>query len=147
MSDHVMCRECAKFRHGYGSRMALGRCTGKSWDGHEGQWPYRKHPCGSFSAREEESAGHAGCAEETAGEEGHDARFYVDVLKSEKCVCGREKNLRGSGKGMAFCIRCFNSLPRELRAALWRPLGKGFEEAYDEAESILGKGGHCGEGS
>jgi hypothetical protein len=56
----VTCRECKKFTHGYGSGMALGRCTGKPWDGHVGQWPYSKHPCTSFVGAEGGSAPSSG---------------------------------------------------------------------------------------
>lgn len=51
------------------------------------------------------------------------------------CRCDRRKK-----KGMSFCPPCYRRLPLEMRNALYRRLGKGYEEAYDDAVKYLEKG-------
>jgi len=58
--------------------------------------------------------------------------FYVKVLAGEECQCDRPKN-----RGKAFCYRCFRELPTAMQRALYRPLGLGFEQAYEEAVKWL----------
>ena len=57
-----------------------------------------------------------------------DRAFYVKTLASEECLCDRPKK-----RGKAFCYRCYRELPTAMQRALYRPLGLGFEEAYEEA--------------
>jgi len=57
-----------------------------------------------------------------------DRLFYIRNLRSDKCLCGRRKQ-----SGFVFCPTCFRNLPGDLREALYRPAGKGFEEACEEA--------------
>ena len=68
----------------------------------------------------------------TAARRPEDIRFYLDVLKSDECQCGREKSPRH-----ALCGRCYFRLPKDMQRALWRPVRGGFEEAYDEAVGWL----------
>ena len=58
--------------------------------------------------------------------------FYVRVLASEECFCDREKK-----HGYAFCYGCYKQLPAEMQNALYRLVGKGFEEAYEAAVKWL----------
>jgi hypothetical protein len=116
--------------------MALGRCTAKPWDGHEGQWPYRKHPCASFAGPDSRPSEKKECCSGTTGDgQRRGSGFYVEALKREACVCGRQKR-----SGLVFCNRCFNGLPRDLRKRLWQRLGEGFEDAYEEALAMVEKG-------
>ncbi|MHC1726527.1 MAG: regulatory protein GemA [Syntrophobacteraceae bacterium] len=58
----------------------------------------------------------------------NDQAFYVRELKGEGCQCGASKK-----SGYSFCWSCFSKLPEEMRKALYRKLGKGYEQAYDAA--------------
>jgi hypothetical protein len=60
----------------------------------------------------------------------------VALLKSLECHCGRRKS-----RGMSFCMRCFHLLPLDLRRALYRKIGDGYEAAYREACARLAKAG------
>ena len=63
----------------------------------------------------------------------HSLLFYVDGLRSRRCVCGRNK-LRGG----SFCFRCYTRLSKVHRNALYARLGQGYEAAYDAAVEVLG---------
>ncbi len=68
----------------------------------------------------------------------------VGILKSGQCRCGGSKQT-----GMAFCYRCWLKLPQNVRHALYRKIGNGFEAAYDVACQFLKlevKGGANGKG-
>ena len=56
----------------------------------------------------------------------------VRELGSTTCRCGRAKKTR-----QTFCSQCYYSLPQAMRNALYRRLGVGYEEAYEEAEKHL----------
>ncbi len=58
--------------------------------------------------------------------------FYIGELKSEQCQCERPKQ-----RGRAVCYKCWLRLPDNLRHALYRPVGGGFEQAYEEAYRYL----------
>lgn len=58
----------------------------------------------------------------------NDIRFYIAVLKSEECQCGKPKKSR-----MALCYDCYSSLPKDTQKTLWKKIRNGFEEAYDNA--------------
>jgi len=58
--------------------------------------------------------------------------FYVGELESEGCFCGRNKK-----SGKAFCYRCFAELPHDMRRALYKRIGDGYEAAYDAAVNYL----------
>jgi hypothetical protein len=63
----------------------------------------------------------------------NDRQFYLDVLKSNECACGREKPPR-----YAFCGRCYHSLPGDMMLAIsFLKLGQGFENAYEDAVKYL----------
>jgi hypothetical protein len=46
-------------------------------------------------------------------------------LRSPKCACGAHKS-----PGKSHCRKCYFSLHRVMRHALYLPLQKGYEEAY-----------------
>lgn len=56
----------------------------------------------------------------------------VDRLQSTTCDCGRPKQRK-----MSFCRVCFWSLPQDMRRALYRKIGEGYEAAYRAACSHL----------
>jgi predicted amidophosphoribosyltransferase len=37
----------------------------------------------------------------------------------------------------SFCPRCYYTLPEEMRTALYRRFGSGYESAYDDAKDWL----------
>lgn len=53
-------------------------------------------------------------------------------LMDTECECGRTKQSR-----MSFCSKCFYTLPKPLRARLYKRVGEGYEEAHAEARAIL----------
>jgi len=57
---------------------------------------------------------------------------YVRILQSNECACDR-----GKQSGKAFCFRCFKALPGDMQRALYKRVGQGFEEAYEEAVKWL----------
>ena len=61
-----------------------------------------------------------------------DWMWYLGQLRSEECLCGKEKKPERS-----FCYRCFPGLPYEMRQALYRQMGDGYEEAYEAAHKYL----------
>lgn len=65
-------------------------------------------------------------------EGGKSKRFYYDELMSNGCACGKAKKRKQS-----FCYFDFKSLPDDMQKALYRPIGNGYEEAYDEAVAYL----------
>ena len=56
-----------------------------------------------------------------------DKKYYLSVLASEECQCGKSKR-----KGTAFCYMCYTSLSQDTKIDLYKEIGKGFEEAYEE---------------
>jgi hypothetical protein len=49
-----------------------------------------------------------------------------DAFVSTECAgCGGFKRKR-----TAFCLDCYQQLPRALKSCLWKRFGQGFEEAY-----------------
>lgn len=46
-------------------------------------------------------------------------------LSGRKCRCGDPKQAR-----QTFCVNCYYKLPSEVRVALYRRFGNGYEEAY-----------------
>ena len=57
---------------------------------------------------------------------------YARALASNECACGNDKKPR-----YVFCLRCYKSLPSEIRRELWRRLNIGFDNAYEEAVKYL----------
>jgi hypothetical protein len=53
-------------------------------------------------------------------------------LTSNKCICSRWKP-----KARSFCGACYHNLPAELRRALYRRIGEGYEAAFTEAVKFL----------
>ena len=65
-------------------------------------------------------------------EEAKDRQWYYRELMSEQCLCERPKKARYS-----FCYRCYKSLPFHLQKELYKGLGAGYEEAFEEAVKFL----------
>ncbi len=65
-------------------------------------------------------------------QEEKDRLFYIQALKSGQCRCERPKQ-----RGRAFCYKCWLRLPLDLRMPLYRKIGDGFEQAYDNATKYL----------
>lgn len=55
-----------------------------------------------------------------------------DFLGTVCSVCGGQKNTRDG-----LCRRCYHSLPSDLRTAMWRRFGSGYEQAFIEARRYL----------
>ena len=53
-------------------------------------------------------------------------------LRGAKCRCGKKKTPR-----QTFCGGCYFALNRPLRQSLYRLVGEGYEEAYEEAVKVL----------
>jgi hypothetical protein len=56
----------------------------------------------------------------------------IKELLREKCQCGKRKMAN-----MTFCSKCYHRLPKPLQNALYRQLGKGYEQAREEAGEYL----------
>ena len=61
-----------------------------------------------------------------------DFQIAVKALSRGRCTCGHAKQT-----GMAFCLKCWQSAPTNIRSALYRPLGEGFEAAYSAARHYM----------
>lgn len=61
---------------------------------------------------------------------GHKDGFLgmVKERESDECRCGRRKK-----PGNAFCYWCTDELPFNMRRELEKPVGDGFEAAFEEA--------------
>ena len=59
-------------------------------------------------------------------------KIYLNILYGDVCRCGQEKIVE-----KAFCYPCFKNLPLNLQEPLYRFIGRGFEQAYDEALEYL----------
>lgn len=59
-------------------------------------------------------------------------KFYITVLKSDECICGRCKK-----ENLALCFKCYNQLPDSFQKELRQELGRGFEEGYEQAVKYL----------
>lgn len=56
----------------------------------------------------------------------------VTELRGNACRCGTPKRPM-----MTLCGKCYRALPREMQLALYRRVGKGYEEAYAAAAGWL----------
>ncbi|HEV8639407.1 MAG TPA: hypothetical protein VG370_34800 [Chloroflexota bacterium] len=56
----------------------------------------------------------------------------IRELVGTVCRCGRPKAHR-----QTFCKPCYFALPPPVRAALYRGIGEGYEEAYADAVAAL----------
>jgi len=61
-----------------------------------------------------------------------DIQFYLDVLKSNECHCGRYKKPKH-----ALCFRCYHKLPVGLQKGLYLLVCGGFEQADEDAAAFL----------
>jgi hypothetical protein len=57
-----------------------------------------------------------------------DLSFYTGMLLSEECLCGKTKLRKNT-----FCYKCFKALPDDMGRALYRSMGRWYEQAVDEA--------------
>lgn len=62
----------------------------------------------------------------------HEQSFYLKELRSEGCMCGKTKK-----SAFSFCWTCYQKLPADMQKALYRKMGKGYEQAYDAANAFL----------
>jgi len=54
---------------------------------------------------------------------------YIESLAGKLCpVCKGEKQ-----RAQSFCYRCFYTLPKTMRQALYSRVGEGYEQAHDAA--------------
>jgi hypothetical protein len=53
-------------------------------------------------------------------------------LRGRVCACGSDKWARTT-----FCGKCFHSITRDMRKALYNRIGNGYERAYSEARAEL----------
>ena len=56
----------------------------------------------------------------------------IKNLRSEECICEKSKR-----KGFSFCYHCYQSLPNDMKKALYRKVNEGYIEAYEEAVKYL----------
>lgn len=56
----------------------------------------------------------------------------IKELSLTQCKCKEVKK-----RGHTFCTRCYGMLPQSLRDRLYRRLGEGYEEAYQESVKRL----------
>jgi len=56
----------------------------------------------------------------------------LEALKSTTCVCGKSKQ-----RGMSHCRGCYFKLPLSVRRSLYKPLGEGYAEAYEQSCVML----------
>ena len=61
-----------------------------------------------------------------------DVRDLLRELAGTTCRCGATKRARNT-----FCAACYVALPPPMRRALYRPIGAGYEEAYEAAVAAL----------
>lgn len=126
MGERVQCAWCKDFERGSGAPEALGRCGGgMAWDGQAGQWPFQRHPCQRFR-----DMGFRPGEDESVAVK--DLKFYIKELRSDGCLCGSKKT-----PGHSFCYRCYKRLPAEMKTALYKSMGAGYEEAYEAAAEYL----------
>ena len=59
-------------------------------------------------------------------------QIYLDELAGQTCHCGAAKQ-----HNQTFCTTCYFNLPREMRPTLYKRMGRGYEEAVDEAKEVL----------
>lgn len=57
-----------------------------------------------------------------------DRKFYLDMLRSDECLCERSKQ-----PGRTFCYRCYKALPHDMQKDLYQRMGAGYEEAVEAA--------------
>lgn len=69
---------------------------------------------------------------EAGDQTSRDKAFYLEVLRSNQCACDQGKKPR-----KALCLKCYAALPPYQQMALYRGIGHGFEEAYEEAIKYL----------
>lgn len=65
-----------------------------------------------------------------------DAVDLVNELEGTVCPCGGPKASRNT-----FCRTCYFTLPYDMRQALYRRIGEGYQEAYAAAIAHLKENG------
>lgn len=56
------------------------------------------------------------------------ASDLIKELMGTVCHCGKTKHAEHT-----FCGKCYFSLPRNMRKAIYNRIGNGYEEAYEAA--------------
>lgn len=56
----------------------------------------------------------------------------VNELAGTRCRCGRNKRPKQS-----FCSLCYFALPKWLQSDLYRTIGNGYEQAYQQAAAFV----------
>lgn len=59
-------------------------------------------------------------------------KALIEELQGNRCRCGQAKK-----RGQTFCQACYFKLPPKLRGRLYRRVGQGYAEAYQEATAYL----------
>lgn len=72
------------------------------------------------------------CKKAVLKKEIRSGNWYLDELMSNECACGNNKK-----KGHSFCYGCYKVLPGDLKSEIYRKIGQGYEEIYDECFSFL----------
>ena len=62
----------------------------------------------------------------------NEINFLFYEFNSNQCYCGNKKKPKTT-----FCYPCYSLLPKDMQWALFKKLGDGYEEAYDQAVKYL----------
>lgn len=57
----------------------------------------------------------------------------IRMLRGVSCQCGGKK-----GEGKSFCMKCYKALTLDMKRALYKRVGDGYEAAYAAAMAFLG---------
>lgn len=60
------------------------------------------------------------------------SEVLIKELFGSQCRCGSIKR-----SGETFCKKCYFTLTRDLRSQLYKLMGDGYEESYQEAVKFL----------
>ena len=61
-----------------------------------------------------------------------DKEFYIEVIKSDKCFCGKNK-----GFGFPLCFSCGKGLDHNIKTALYKSISGDFKNVYENACKYL----------
>ena len=59
---------------------------------------------------------------------------YFNEIRGVECQCGNFKRSK-----QTFCRSCYSKLPINMQNDLFKTIGDGYEEAYDQAVTFLKK--------
>ena len=72
------------------------------------------------------------CSDGIIKKDGYSQSFYLKELRSNECFCGKSKK-----RGYSFCTGDYLALPGDIQRALYKRIGEGYEQAYEEAVKWL----------